>query len=420
MADQYVAPKGTVDLVGPQAHLWEHANRVAANLFGRYGYQPVYTPIFENTEVFTRGIGEATDVVGKEMYTFIDKGGRSLTLRPENTAGVVRCAINNSLTANGQSAKLYYAGPMFRYERPQKGRQRQFYQVGAEALGLSSPAVDAEMIVMLKEYFLALGIPNDSMRLLVNSMGDNACRPAFRDKVAAFIIDHSEQLCEECNARSATNPLRAFDCKNPKCAEVFTSAPQLADELCDECAAHHREVLELLDAADVSYTVDPRLVRGLDYYTRTVFEIQVDTGLGTQNAIGGGGRYDGLFEALGGKPTPGIGFAVGFERIALVLEAFSVPTPGQDGIDIFIATSETGFRNTAFQVASDLRGQGFSALFDVADKSLKAQFKLADKAHARYIAIIAPDEFAQNKVVFRDMKSKEEQLVRLDEISGLL
>lgn len=417
MADQYVAPKGTVDLIGSQAHLWEHANRVAADLFGRYGYEPVYTPIFENTEVFTRGIGEATDVVGKEMYTFLDKGGRSLTLRPENTAGVVRCAINQSLTANDQSAKLYYAGPMFRYERPQKGRQRQFYQLGAEALGLSSAAVDAEMILMLKEFFLALGIPEDSMRLLVNSMGDSACRPAFRDKVAAFIVEHSGELCSECNARATTNPLRAFDCKNPKCAEVFTSAPRLADELCEDCTTHHREVLTLLDSAGVAYTADPRLVRGLDYYTRTVFEIQVDTGLGTQNAIGGGGRYDGLFEALGSRPTPGIGFAVGFERIALVLEALGAPMPGQEGIDIFIATSESSFRNTAFQIASALRGQGFSVLFDVADKSLKAQFKLADKAHARYIAILAPDEFAHNKVVFRDMATKEERLIQVDEIA---
>lgn len=416
MADKYTAPKGTTDLIGAQARGWEFLTTTAREVFSHYGYEPLYTPIFEHTELFTRGIGEATDVVGKEMYTFEDKGGRSLTLRPENTASVVRAAINANITANGQAAKLYYAGPMFRYERPQKGRQRQFYQIGAEALGLNSPEADAEMIIMLWHFFCQAGIPADSMRLLVNSMGDGACRPAYRDKVAAFIKEHSDELCEECNARANTNPLRAFDCKNPSCREVFASAPLLKDELCDECAEHHARVLSLLEAAGVPYVEDPTLVRGLDYYTRTVFEVQVDNGLGSQNAIGGGGRYDGLFESLGGKPTSGLGFALGFERTLLALEASGVRFEDGSSIDVYVAVADDLYRDEAFKLATELRRNDVGALVDVAGKSLKAQFKQADHASARYTVIFAPDEYAQGKVVVRNMATKEERLVAPSEV----
>lgn len=420
MADKYNAPKGTVDLIGSQARGWEHLMVTAQRVFGRYGYEPIYTPIFENTEVFTRGIGEATDVVGKEMYTFDDKGGRSITLRPENTASVVRAAINASLTANGAGSKLYYSGPMFRYERPQKGRQRQFYQIGAEALGYTTPQVDAEMIIMLYHYFVELGLPKESMRLLINSMGDSSCRPAYREKVASFIRTHSAELCEECNNRAETNPLRAFDCKNPACKAVFTQAPLLRDELCDECADHYAHVKDLLTSAGVEFVEDPTLVRGLDYYTRTVFEIQVDAGLGSQNAIGGGGRYDGLFESLGGKPTPGIGFALGFERTLLALAAVGVDIPSSGAVDVFVACADDSLRDVAFKLTNEARNAGFSAQCDLQEKSLKGQLKQADKAGALHTIFVAPDEHAQGGATLRDMNSKQERFVAYPEIIATL
>ena len=266
---EYRAPKGTADMLPDVARVWEHMQRTAQDLFARYGYQPLYTPSFEHTEIFARGIGEATDIVGKEMYTFEDRGGRSITLRPENTASVVRAALEHGLVTQGQYAKLYYAGPMFRYERPQAGRMRQFWQIGVECLGAGAPSADAEVIVLLVRYFEALGITGTT--LLLNSMGDDACRPVYRDKVAGYIRDHGEQLCEECNRRADTNPLRAFDCKNPTCRDVMELAPKLRDELCPECAEHYEAVKSHLDRLGISYVEDPRLVRGLDYYTRTVF-----------------------------------------------------------------------------------------------------------------------------------------------------
>ena len=274
--------------------------RTAAEVFARYGYEPIYTPLFEHTEVFVRGIGEATDIVGKEMYTFLDKGGRSITLRPEGTAPVVRAALEHDLVANGQSAKLYYSGPMFRYERPQKGRTRQFWQIGAEALGMARAHRrrrghrDAHGVLRSRRACLANGCGS-----CVNSMGDEKCRPAYRDNVADFIRAHAEELCDECVRRAETNPLRAFDCKNEGCRAIMSHAPLLRDELCDECAAHYAAVKSYLDALGIAYEEDPSLVRGLDYYTRTVFEIQAE-GLGSQNAIGGGGRYDRLMEQYGG------------------------------------------------------------------------------------------------------------------------
>jgi len=420
VSGKFSAPKGTVDLVGANAAAWERLVGTAQTIFGRYGYSPIYTPIFEHTEVFTRGIGEATDVVGKEMYTFMDKGDRSVTLRPENTASVVRAAIENSLTANGATAKLYYAGPMFRYERPQKGRQRQFYQLGAEALGLNSPQADAEMVTMLWRFFTEVGIPADSMRLLVNSMGDAQCRPAYRELVASYIRSHAEDLCEECNRRADTNPLRAFDCKNPACRTVMEAAPVLGDHLCDDCLAHRDTVYGLLASAGLPYIEDSSLVRGLDYYTRTVFEVQVDAGLGSQNAIGGGGRYDGLFESLGGKPTPGIGFAIGFERTVLALRAAGVEFPSATPLEAYVASVEPGQSAEVFSLTQQLRDAGIAAVCDLEGRTLKAQFKQADRAAARFVVIVGPDEIAANAAVVRDMQSGDERTVsRLDIAAAL-
>ena len=396
------------------ARAWEHLQRVAQELFARYGYEPVYTPLFEHTEVFTRGIGEATDIVSKEMYTFEDKAGRSITLRPEGTASVVRSALEHNLTANGAQAKLYYAGPMFRYERPQKGRMRQFWQIGIEVLGAAEPTADAEVIAVLWRYFEALGIPAENMRLLLNSMGDESCRPAYRDSIAAYIRDHAVGLCEECNRRADTNPLRAFDCKNPACREVMGEAPLLRDELCGACATHYAEVKAHLDALGIPYVEDPSLVRGLDYYTRTVFEIQVDAGLGSQNAIGGGGRYDRLMEAYGGPATPGLGFALGFERTLLAMQAAGVEIPAPPRAEVFVARVDETVTADVFALAQRLRDAGIAAELDHQGRSLKSQFKQADRLGARFVLVVGPDELTAGEVTLRDMSTKEEKRVALD------
>ncbi len=395
------------------ARAWEHLQRTAQELFARYGYEPVYTPLFEHTEVFTRGIGEATDIVSKEMYTFLDRGNppRSLTLRPEGTASVVRAALEHNLTANGAQAKLYYAGPMFRYERPQKGRMRQFWQIGIELLGAAGPTADAEVITVLLRYFEALGIPEDSMRLLLNSMGDEQCRPAYRAKAATYIRDHSADLCEECNRRADTNPLRAFDCKNPGCVAVMAAAPLLRDELCSDCAAHYAAVKSLLDGLGIPYIEEPKLVRGLDYYTRTVFEVQVDAGLGSQNGIGGGGRYDRLMEEYDGPPTPGLGWALGFERTLLAMEAAGVGIPAPARAEVYVARVDESVSAEVYALAQALRDAGVATELDHQQRSLKAQFKQADRLGARFVAVVGPDELAAGEFTLRDMGTKEETRV---------
>jgi histidyl-tRNA synthetase len=342
------------------------------------------------------------------MYTFLDKGDRSLTLRPEGTASVVRAALEHNLTANGASAKLYYAGPMFRYERPQKGRMRQFWQIGAELIGAAEPTADAELIVMLWRFFEACGIPAGNMRMLLNSMGDEHCRPAYRDKVASFIREHSDGLCEECNRRAETNPLRAFDCKNPGCREIMAGAPLLRDELCDECRAHYSAVKVHLDAMDIPYVEDPSLVRGLDYYTRTVFEVQADAGLGSQNAIGGGGRYDRLMQEYGGPATPGLGFALGFERTLLAMEAAGALGEAASRVDVYVARVDDSVAAPAFELLCGLRDAGISAEIDHQGRSLKSQFKQADKLGARLVIVAGPEELAAGEITLRDMVTKEE------------
>ncbi|KAF0209122.1 MAG: histidine--tRNA ligase [Actinomycetota bacterium] len=410
------APKGTADMLPDVARAWEYLTRTAQDLFSRYGYEPIYTPLFENTEVFTRGIGEATDIVSKEMYTFLDKGDRSLTLRPEGTASVVRAALEHSLVPQGSSAKLYYSGPMFRYERPQKGRMRQFWQIGVEVLGVAGPSADAEVIVLLVRFFEAVGIPAASMRLLVNSMGDEACRPAYRERISAYIRDHGEQLCEECNRRAVTNPLRAFDCKNPACVAVMAEAPLLRDSLCEECSAHYSTVKAHLDRLGIAYEEAPRLVRGLDYYTRTVFEVQVTEGLGSQNAIGGGGRYDRLMQEYGGPPTPGLGFALGFERTLLAMEAAGVSVPAPARADVYVARVDDSVSESVFTMTAALRDAGVVAELDHQARSLKSQFKQADRLAARLVVIVGPDELAVGEVTLRDMTSKDESRVAIGEL----
>ncbi len=428
------APEGTKDLLPDEAAFWTQYKRTAAEVFGRYGYAPIETPVFEQTELFVRGIGEATDVVSKEMFTALSgenlkklleggtvKAKSRLSLRPEGTAGVVRAVVQHDLVPQGAApVKLMYAGPMFRAERPQKGRLRQFNQVGIECLGAEEPTVDAEAIIMLMQFYEAVGIPRASMRLLVNSMGCDQCRPAYREKVFAYLHEHAGELCDTCLTRAETNPLRAFDCKNPDCAQVMEGAPKITDCLCDDCRAHYQTVKELLEGAGMAYEEDPTLVRGLDYYTRTVFEVQVVDGLGSQNAIGGGGRYDKLAEEVGGRPTPGLGFALGFERCVLALQAAGVEFPQATRCEVFVACVDDSVRAQAFSLVQACRDAGLSADMDHQQRSLKSQFKLADKLGAHYVAVLGPDELVAGSVTLRDMQTHEEQTVPLNDVPRMV
>jgi histidyl-tRNA synthetase len=424
------APRGTTDLLPHQAQAFDRIQQIARAVFSRYGYSLIETPTFEQLDVFVRGIGEATDVVGKEMFRVFSSGALAkfaekdelkpdeiLALRPEQTAGVARAVVQHNLVPpESATVKLWYKGSMFRAERPQMGRLREFHQIGAECLGASEPTADAEVIIMLMRFFEACGIPRDAMRLALNSMGDDACRPAYREQVRAFIRDHTAELCPECVRRADTNPLRAFDCKNETCQRVLADAPRITDMLCAECRAHYEAVKELLDAAGIGYHEDSRLVRGLDYYTRTVFEVQVEVGLGSQNAVGGGGRYDGLMETFGGKPTPGLGFAVGLERIQLVLEATGNATSAHLAPAVYVAAVDATTRQAAFALAQRLRDAGISAELDHQARSLKSQFKQADKSGAGHVIIIGPDELAAGTVTLRALETRSERSIALSDI----
>lgn len=420
--------EGTFDLLPDEAKFWQKFRDTAYGVFGRYGYVPIETPIFEQTDLFVRGIGEATDVVSKEMFTAISgenlntllggghiKSKSRLSLRPEGTAGVVRAAAQNALVVQGGApVKLAYAGPMFRAERPQKGRQRQFNQVGIECLGADEPTIDAEGIIMLMRFYEAIGIPVGAMRLLVNSMGCENCRPAYREKVRAYILENAGELCEECQRRADTNPLRAFDCKKEPCRAVMAGAPRIGDNLCGDCHDHYEAVKGLLDDAGLAYVEDYTLVRGLDYYTRTVFEVQVVEGMGSQNAIGGGGRYDKLMAEIGGNPAPGFGFALGYERCLLALQAHGFAFEPAVKYDFYIACVDDSVRPLAFRVAQKLRDIGFIGDIDHQHRSLKAQFKQANKLNADYVVILGPDEVAQGVAKVRNMASHAEVQVPLE------
>ena len=424
--------QGTEDLYGGYMRAWQRMVDVARELFGAYGFDQIETPAIEQVDTFVHGIGESTDVVRKEMFRVVSgalfgdllergseahlKPRQRMAMRPEGTAGVVRAVVENNLVPQGAApAKLWYAEAMFRGERPQRGRLRQFHQVGVEWLGASDPAADAECIIMLMQYFERLGFARENLRLVINSMGDAACRPAYRDKVRAFILDHADEMCEDCLERAQVNPLRAFDCKNDHCREVMAAAPLAPDNLCEECVAHYAAVKRYLDAAGVAYVEDPTLVRGLDYYTRTVFEVEaVGAGVG---AIGGGGRYDGLVELEGGKPTPGLGFAVGFERIALALAAAGIEMGGDDPSCVYVATTGgEAERAAAFDACLALRAAGVRTEADYQGRSLKGQFKQADKLHARLCVVLGGDEVAAQAATIRNMDTHEQVQVPMAQL----
>ena len=411
------APRGTKDILPAEAHDWRYVENIIRGICTVYNYQEIRTPIFEHTELFLRGIGEATDVVDKEMYTFLDRGKRSITLRPENTASAVRAYVEHKLYAEPAPVKLFYMGPMFRYDRPQAGRQRQFHQFGVEALGVQGPKIDAEIILLAVHILQKLGLQD--LQLKINSVGCPNCRPVYRKKLQEYFQPHLAELCEDCQSRFERNPMRILDCKVPACKAVAAGAPHLADSLCDECKAHFEGLQKLLTAEGIKYTLDPNLVRGLDYYTKTAFEIQY-AALGAQSAVCGGGRYDGLVAEIGGPPTPGIGFAMGLERLLLALQGQKLLPPAANQIDVYAVTCNQERFAETFTAVQSLHRAGFKAEYDYAGRSLKAQMKQANRLQARYVLIFGDDEGLRGHVTLKNMQSSEQKEIALTEIINIL
>lgn len=400
--------RGFHDILPEDIKRWHYIEETARTVFELYGFSEIRIPVIEFTELFARSIGAATDIVEKEMYTFTDRDGSSLTLRPEGTAGVVRAYIENSMYAKSPVTKLYYGGMMFRHERPQKGRYRGFYQIGAELIGPEEPASDAEIITMLWRFFEETGLA-PHLKLELSSLGDRNCRPLYKEKLTEYFAPKKEELCEDCRRRLEANPLRILDCKVKGCREIAEEAPVMLENLCSECGEHFEQVKENLDSIAVPYVINPGIVRGLDYYTRTVFEITTEE-LGAQNAVAAGGRYDGLVEELGGPSTPAVGFALGMERLVL-LQQKAVTSGFEKEISVFIAYLGEEARKKAFSLAFELRNQGNPTEMDYGARSLKSQLKRADKSGVRYTFIIGEDELSRGKVKVRDMeKSTEEEL----------
>lgn len=405
----FSAPKGTSDLLPEESGAWSAVVSGLLAPAARAGYRLVDTPLFEDTNVFLR-VGETTDVVTKEMYTFTDKGGRSLTLRPEGTAGVVRAAVEHHVDRGALPWKVRYAGPMFRYERPQAGRSRQFFQVGVEALGVDDAAIDAEVVTLGVRAFEEIGLSN--VTLLLNSMGDEACRPGYLTALQTYLRANAAVLCGECRARTETNPLRALDCKRPDCQAALAGAPVITDHLCAPCKEHYDEVRSYLTALRVVWTDAPRLVRGLDYYRRTTFEFQ-HAGLGAQNAVGGGGRYDGLAESLGGPRLPGIGWALGLERIVLALRAEGVAPGTGEGTEVFVVPLGAAARATALTIVDELRSSGVRADMTFGDKGMKGAMKAADRSGARVTLIVGDRDLAEGVAQLKHMDTGEQYAVPL-------
>ncbi len=411
------APRGVRDILPGESEKWRYIESVAYNLAKKYNYKEIIIPIFEHTELFSRGIGESTDIVMKEMYTFEDKAGRSLTLRPEATASIVRAYIEHHLEQKPQPQKLYFFGPMFRYERPQAGRYRQFWQIDYEALGSSDPFLDVEIIALAWDLMFSLGIKN--LEVQINSIGCLKCKESYKSALREFLSDKLGLLCEDCRRRYETNVLRILDCKREGCRKVIENAPKMVDYLCADCKAHFEEVKEGLDLISLPYVLNPYLVRGLDYYTRTTFEI-VSGKLGAQNALCGGGRYDLLAFEIDGSMIPGVGFAAGLERIVMVLEEEGVLPPLDRGIDTFIVSIGDEAKKHAFKLLYLLRREGISADMDYMGKSLKAQMKLANQRKARRVLILGEDELSSGKVRVKEMESGKQEDIPLGEILSYL
>lgn len=408
------AIRGFNDILPDEAGKWQFVEKTVREVFENFGFAEIRIPILEKTELFARGIGEATDIVEKEMYTFTDKGGSSLTLRPEATASMARAYLEHKLYTFDPVAKLYCIGPMFRYERPQKGRYRQFYQIDAEVFGVGNPVVDAEVILMLIHFLRQVGL--EKLELQINSLGCRDCRPRYREGLKTYLTERSFQLCEDCQRRLQTNPLRIFDCKAQTCQEAISDAPKVSDFICGECNHHFAKVKEYLSAAGLEYVLNPRMVRGLDYYTRTAFEV-VSYDLGAQNAVTGGGRYDNLFQEIGGIDIPGIGFAIGMERLISLLpkDKKFIRHP-----DLFIAAPGKGTNEEAYRLANRLRLEGILVEFDYEGKSLKSQMRRADKLNTRYVLILGEEELKKGRAVLRNMLNQFQEELPIDNLVTIL
>ncbi|MBP5427099.1 MAG: histidine--tRNA ligase [Clostridiales bacterium] len=409
-------PKGTHDILPDEIDTWRALEEKFFGVCERFGYKEIRLPVFEHTELFQRGVGDTTDIVQKEMYTFKDKGDRSLTLRPEGTAGVARSFIENGMSELQKPVKLCYNITAYRYENVQKGRYREFHQLGLEAFGAEGPEIDVEIISLLNLYLNSLGLENIS--LSINSIGCPKCRKEYNEILKEFLGNKLDGFCGLCRDRFSKNPLRILDCKNEKCQEITREAPLLVDYLCDECRDHFEGLQKGLNNLGLDYKINKRIVRGLDYYTKTVFEFEAGA-IGAQSAICGGGRYDGLIEECGGKPTCGIGFAIGLERLILLLGSEGIKLGCKDIPSIYVASTD-GTREYVQKLTFELRRLGITAWCDLMNKSLKAQMKYADKINAKYCVVIGEDEVTTNSCVIKDMKNGEKREVAIDELSKIL
>ncbi|MBV6683944.1 histidine--tRNA ligase [Bacillus sp. JRC01] len=407
-------PRGTQDILPGEVEKWQYIEKVATDLCRAYQYNEIRTPIFESSELFTRGVGDTTDIVQKEMYMFEDRGGRSLALRPEGTASVVRSFVGNKLFGNAnQPTKLFYTGPMFRYERPQAGRYRQFVQFGVEALGSEDPAIDAEVLSLAMGIYKKLGLRK--LKLVVNSLGDGGSRQAHREALINHFKPRIGEFCSDCQNRLEKNPLRILDCKKDRDHELMATAPSILDYLNEESKAYFEKVQSYLTSMDVEFVVDPTLVRGLDYYNHTAFEIMSEAeGFGAITTLCGGGRYNGLVQEIGGPETPGIGFAFSIERLIAALEAENVELPIQQGVDCYIVAMGEEPKAYGVKLLHQLREAGISSEKDYLDRKVKAQFKSADRHQAKYVAVIGENELQENKVNVKDMATGEQEEVAID------
>ena len=413
MAEINKAPRGTNDCLPEQSEKWQYVEGKMIETAGLFGFHEIRVPVFEHTEVFTKSVGDTTDVVQKEMYTFEDKGGRSITLRPEFTAGVVRSVIEHGLLSGLLPQKVCYIGGCYRYEKPQAGRLREFHQFGVECFGAASPAADAEVIMLADTLLKTLGLK--SYKLHINSIGCPECRKNYHAALKAYFESRKDALCGTCCERLERNPMRILDCKSPECSAIAADAPVVLDYLCDECREHFEGVKNHLTAAGLDFNVNGQIVRGLDYYTKTVFEF-VSSSLGAQSTVCGGGRYDGLVEQMQGPKTPALGFGMGIERLLMVMEAENADYPETKTPDIYIAPMGDAAALKATALCKQLRDYGFTALTDVSGRGLKAQMKYADKINAKYTVVLGDNELSENKAVIKNMKTGEQNEFPFDDV----
>lgn len=406
-------PKGTKDMLPSEAYKWHYVEDIARKTAATFGFKEIRTPMFEHTELFLRGVGETTDIVTKEMYTFDDKGGRSMTLRPEGTAGVARCFVENGLQQLVMPMKAYYIASVFRYEKPQNGRLREHHQFGVECYGSDSPSADAEVIALASSFLKKVGLK--SIELNINSIGCPTCRANYNKALKEYIGANLHNMCGQCQTRFEKNPLRILDCKEEKCKAITKNAPLITDFLCDDCREHFTKVQSILTSMGIEYKVNPSIVRGLDYYTRTVFEF-VSTDIGAQGTVCGGGRYNNLVEEVGGKPTPAVGFGLGLERLLLVLENTNSLSATPEHIDLYIAPIGENAQDSARKIVASLRDKGVKAETDIMDRGMKAQMKYADRSDATYVVVLGDDELKSGVVNLKKMADGSVSEVKIDSL----